>query len=269
MAESVATYFRDQLRSARANALRDAEGYLDLLYCIERLGSLYWNRKDRAARKGKGKGKGSLGDYKDDLVTLATRSPLARCLPKKFPECHVAFDSLYDSVKTARNDALHQGAVARHLTRHAVELALILEDSLMTQEIAVAAPTIGAFMVRNPVCASLWHPVSFLRQVMLSEAFSYLPVNCENAEDGEGPRWRLVSDYDLAQYLCNSESREEDLATTLQAAIKSEKISPALAKLCKVTDPIKAVINKSERSPVLVVTDKGELLGIVTPFDLM
>ena len=44
------------------------------------------------------------------------------------------FSRLYDLVQDARNDALHQGAFARHLTIHAIGLALILEDALRSSE---------------------------------------------------------------------------------------------------------------------------------------
>lgn len=38
--------------------------------------------------------------------------------------------ALYDLVEQGRNEALHQGAFARHLAEHAIELALALEDAL-------------------------------------------------------------------------------------------------------------------------------------------
>ena len=35
---------------------------------------------------------------------------------------------------------------------------------------------IGDYMVPNPVCASDWQPVGFVRQMMLANSFSYIPV---------------------------------------------------------------------------------------------
>ena len=32
---------------------------------------------------------------------------------------------------------------------------------------------VSDFMVRNPVCASMWQPLSFIRQSMLVNSFSY------------------------------------------------------------------------------------------------
>ena len=36
---------------------------------------------------------------------------------------------------------------------------------------------IADYMVRGPACACMWHPLSFIRQTMLSSSFSFLPVN--------------------------------------------------------------------------------------------
>jgi hypothetical protein len=38
---------------------------------------------------------------------------------------------IYDQLSKARNDALHLGALARHMTSHAVIVALVVEDGLM------------------------------------------------------------------------------------------------------------------------------------------
>ena len=73
-------------------------------------------------------------------------------------------------LKDGRNDALHQGACARHLANHAVQLALVLEDALMPSE-----PKVSDFMVRDAICAAHWQPISFVRQQMLANSFSYLP----------------------------------------------------------------------------------------------
>src|SRR6266545_618312 len=58
-------YFRDELREARSAAFRDAEGFHELIFAIERLG---------CTRSGKA---GSLANYRDALVDLARHSPLA------------------------------------------------------------------------------------------------------------------------------------------------------------------------------------------------
>ena len=62
--------FRDQLREARAVALRDAEGFRDLVLCVERLGAFLRP------------GKSGLHDCKEVMVELAAKSPLAESVPR-------------------------------------------------------------------------------------------------------------------------------------------------------------------------------------------
>jgi len=57
---------------------------------------------------------------------------------------------------------------------------------------------IGDFMVPNAVCAETWQSLSFIRQTMLKNSFSYLLVNT-GAE--AKPSWQLVSDTALAHRL--------------------------------------------------------------------
>ncbi len=195
-------YFRDQLRTARANALRDAEGFQEILFAVERLGSALIGKVD------------TLGGYKYAINTKAQDSPLAEKLPLVWSEWLLPVYKLYESVRIARNDALHQGAFARHLTIHAVDLAIILEDALMKD-----LTTVDCYMVRDPVCAFPWQPVGFVRQVMLENSFSYLPFYDARAEP---PTWCLISDYAIAQYLRLSHDRNERLAKTLQEALDSK-----------------------------------------------
>jgi hypothetical protein len=93
---------------------------------------------------------------------LALTSPLVVEIPNKFR------NFLDQGVDGARNETLHQGAFARPLTKHAIELAIILEDALSQQVNQVVMD----FMVRNPLCAELWKPIGFIRQQMLANSFS-------------------------------------------------------------------------------------------------
>ena len=164
-------HFRDQFRKARAAALRDAEAFDEIIHVVEQLGSFL--KKSIL----------NLGQYQKTISALANSS----CLAEK-PCCDTRFDTLYDLVREARNDAMHQGAFARHLTVHAVQLALVLEDALMRDSL-----TARDFMIRDPVRAELWQPISVVRQQMLVGSFSFIPVLIE-AED----EWYLVSDENLA-----------------------------------------------------------------------
>lgn len=258
LTRDAAVYFRDQLREARAIALRDAEAFEEIVYSVERLGSTLTNRI------------GTLGshEYRTAIAQLARQSPLAEELPLQWRDCHIPchipFQALYRSVQDARNDALHQGAFARHLTIHAVQLALVLEDALVHD-----LTTVGDYMVPNPVCAAGWQPVGFIRQAMLANSFSYLPVRIESSQQ---VAWHLISDYAVAQYLQNGnrDDRKKRLATLLRDALGAG-IEPVLAPMCTADTPIADALTKSKGGPVLVHRKDSidELLGIVTPFDLL
>jgi len=75
-----------------------------------------------------------------------------------------------------------------HLTTNAVELSIVLEEAIMN-----GYDRVGDFMVRNTVCAYLWQPLSFIRQTMLANSFSYLPVPTGDRGSQFG-NWLQISD---------------------------------------------------------------------------
>ena len=251
LTHDAAIYFRDQLREARALALRDAEAFDELLFTVERLGSALTSTTNTLGHS----------TYQTAIARIAQRSPLADKIPMQWRECHIPFQALYKSVRDARNDALHQGAFARHLTVHATQLAIVLEDALVQD-----STTVGDYMVQNPVRAALWQPVGFIRQAMLTSSFSYLPVLIERDQQ---VMWYLISDYAVAQYL-RSGNRRDRLATPLSDALDAG-IEPAPAPLCTPDTSIEVALVESKGGPILVhrKDDERNLLGIVTPFDLL
>jgi hypothetical protein len=256
MDTSIALYFRDEFRQARAVAFRDAESFEEVIFILERMGS-YLN-------KGVGNG---LGDYKDILKKEAAKSPLACDISSGNREYHTPFAELFDLVKNARNSALHEGSFARHLTTHTIELSLIMEDALMHKSILVSD-----FMVRDPVCAHPWQPFSFIRQKMLVNSFSYLPVYADYC--GE-KAWWLISDYALANYLREAPSnnkRKKHLATHLSTALKNNTIKLDKPYMCGPDNSIDDIMQHVGSSPILVrsdASDPSDLLGILTAFDLL
>ena len=247
-------YFRDELRNARASALRDAEGFQEILFTLERLGITLYGEV------------GDLGKYGKEIQTIANNSPLASEIPNLLRESHLPFDDLYELVKDARNDALHQGAAARHLTGHAIQLAIILEDALMSDTLKVSD-----YMVRDPICAFTWQPISLARQHMLANSFSYLPILIETPN---GKKWYFVADYNVALYLrqaTTKDQRKKRLAKNIGEAYKSNELNLVPADSCRPEDLISTITSKLCKGPVLV-TKKGKeesLLGIVTAFDLL
>jgi hypothetical protein len=239
--------FLDQLRAARLNALHDSENFDGIIHVIERLGSfLAEEMKD-------------LGKYEEHLLTLAASSALAVDVPVRQREFHISFSMLYDSVRRERNDALHQGAVARRLTAHAIELSLVLEDALKQKINA----TVGDYMVRTPICAEMWQPISFIRQQMLANSFSFLPVMKNEV-------WHLISDIEIATYLVTAKERNERLTKTLEEA----KLPLREAKICSTETALVIALEMmaEDQQPLLVIAKAGRdgpLVGIVTPFDLL
>ena len=254
MEPAAKAYFRDELREARYAAFRDAEGFQAIVFAIERLGSALTGRA------------GGLRDYQYVLADLARRSSLAEELPQAQPAWHAPFSSLYRLVREGRNDALHQGAYARRLADHAVQLALILEDALMEGENLVRD-----FMVRQVVSAVPWQPISGVRQLMLANSFSFLPIHAA----WESPaRWLLISDYAIAKFLRGSPSaaeRNRRLATRVREAIDSRELEVDEADTCAPEDSLGDLLKVKVRRLLLVLerNDGSRLVGVVTPFDLL
>jgi CBS domain-containing protein len=270
-------YFRDLFRDARAKALSNSESFQDILFSLEKMGMfLFIKRAEQDAK------------YKKDLQkpSLFTLGSSYRCVIKELisPSNSIQFSELYDIVLDGRNDAMHQGAYARHLTDNCVQLALIIEDALMSS----MERKVSNYMVRNVVQALPWQPISFIRQQMLSNSFSYIPllVNSSSEMDSK-TKWVLLSDAHLTRYLADSKinkyeksnkdiknERHERLVTIVEDAIKqnpfdTEDIS---AKTCKPDDTVDDVLEKIENGkPVIVIDgeDIERIVGIVTAFDLI
>lgn len=252
--------FRLELWRAREDALKDAEAFEGIIHVVERLGQFLFPN-----------GRG-LGDFKPAVCEVAEHSALAKDVPFKRRNVHMPFRFLYNIVKNGRNDALHIGAYARHLTTHAIELALALEDALRMIENPnmETANFVSDYMVREPVCAELWHPVSFIRQRMLTNSFSYLPVKNTTGE------WCLVSDLQIAKYLqgCSNRQRGIRLSKTLEEALKEEpEIVLHPAKCLNETGTIDQALKTFDvdRKLILVFTDteQSKPVGILTAFDLL
>ena len=208
-----------------------------------------------------------LGNYKDELKCLADASPLSAAVnPKQLMTYHTSFCDLFDELKDARNDAVHQGAYARILTDHAVELAIILEDALMSK-----FSRVSQFMVRDVVEAKPWQPVSYVRQQMLKHSFSYIPVWHEDT-------WKLIPEHSVARYLRGAPSkpkRRERLAAKVEDSLKenngNDRLCVLKAEIACVEAPISEVLKRMNERPLLVVNHGREdvLAGILTSSDIL
>lgn len=246
-------FFRDMLRNARAVAYQDAEASQQIFFAIERLG-MFLAKKIM-----------SLGDYKSYIEEIAKSSSLFYDIPHQHRDWHIPFTELYVLMKNARNDALHVGAYARHITSHAIQLSLIMEDALMSE-----ANKVSDFMVRDVTQTYEWQPISFVRQQMLTNSFSFMPILIEK----EKPEWYLLSDYSIAHYLRESNSnneRKRRLAKTVGECLEEKKlvVDKAICELAE-TDIKKAVSNFNGK-PILVVEKNypNRLIGIIAAFDVL
>lgn len=253
MDSKVSQYFLEQLRHARAEVDKDSEAVSEVLFVVERLGS-YLKREI-----------GTLSTYRAEIQHLACGSALARELPEHYPSVHIAFYRLYEIVMQARNDALHQGAYVRHLTHRAIELSIVLEDALMNNLKIVAE-----FMVRDPLCCSFWQPISFIRQQMLTNSFSFLPVQMDDKS------WGLVSDVMLARFLrVKSDVRKNRLNMTLLDATSSTTDDHMKLLPPRIVNPLESIEDVSVdvgHVPAIVTRDGGlesDIIGIITAFDLL
>ena len=256
LSKEAALMFRDQFREAWLKAQADAEAFEEILFVLERLGCLLFGKV------------GNLGQYKECIVRFASSAPLCYGLPDSFRALHIPIPKLYDLVKDARNSAMHVGVTARRATSHAIELAMILEDALMNSYDKVCD-----LMVRNPICAAMWQPLSFIRQTMLANSFSCLPVK---AESHGKTSWKLVSSEALTIYLrlgSNGVERKKLLLKPLDQARQDKGLELVDAQTCRETEDVNSVLSVLKQwdgKPILVTRDQtDELLGILTPYDLL
>src|SRR5919112_1375223 len=251
--------FRDQLRDARAVAMLDAEAFDAIVHVLERMGSYL---------RGETGEPGSLDKYRRHVLNFLKESSPDEPLFEG-SGLHIKVDKLYELIRDGRNKAMHEGAFARHLADYSVEFSIILEHALMD-----GLKHVGDFMVRNPVCAELWQPLSFIRLNVLKNSFSYLPVSPKEKDGGE---WWLISDLALSRYLhaVSGKALRERLSQDLETAIAEDESLLDKTATCAPNVEIRVVFQGLDNrpwdgKPILVLSeDSNNLIGILTPFDLL
>jgi hypothetical protein len=91
-------YHRDRLREARYAAQEDAEGFGIIWFALEALGLRLHGTQ------------AALDTDRPKLAICAANSPALTDLPERFPSAFNAFEALFKTLQTARNDAIHIGA---------------------------------------------------------------------------------------------------------------------------------------------------------------
>lgn len=247
-------YFRDRFRQARYAALADAEGFHAICYALEELGcTLRTQQRD-------------LGKYQNYLAKFVAEN-VRDVRSAKSWNCFSPFDPLYTIVRYARNDAMHTGAYARHVTEKATELCLLLEDALMAT--TDSTKLVRDYMVREPVAVDSWQPVARARQLMLTHSFSNLPVQI-------GDNWFLITEMGMAKYIMrNSATRGEALGRAIQEAAPSLGLVDAMAAMTTTLDAdVQGLVDgRSDQGDGvalwLVLDEDKHLVGVISAFELM
>lgn len=248
-------FYRDKLREARYAALADAESFQYICFAIESLG-----KRLEPGRIG-------LGNYRDCLKRLVAKDASGAELLNQYPDSK-SFDVLFTGLKEARNDAMHTGAYARHVTTDAVTLSLLLEGALMTGQMEsdpTKRLTVGDFMVSTPVTVQPWQTVAQARQAMLINSFTFLPMWHEDS-------WYLISDAAVASYLRPNWPAKSQLGRTLRNAI-DDGLKIVHANPVNVSTNVNDLLNDNASPTLWLVTQKdyppGHLVGVLSPFELM
>ncbi|QRY31878.1 hypothetical protein JVX96_00685 [Variovorax sp. PDNC026] len=259
-------HFRDRLRAARYAALADAEGFSEICFAIEALGVRVAGRRL------------ALGRYRLGIQAYWNELPYLEKLSTRFPQLFTRFDALYESLQAARNDAMHTGAYARHVTTAAIELCIGLEASLMSTP---QRSSVSDFMVKDAIIVEEWQPVARARQLMLTHSFTYLPAFI----DGQ---WKLISELAVARFLRSGGSPAHLLGmqismasktknadgtefTSLERPLPLEVSTPLLVNVADQVDSLLAPDVASLTPSLWLVKghDAGNLSGVLSPFELM
>jgi hypothetical protein len=247
-------YHRDRFREARYAALADAEGFDAICFALESLGLRLLGAQ------------ATLDRYKPRIAERAHNSLVLTEMATSHPSTFKSFEALYKTVQTARNDAMHIGAYARHATEAAIELCIGLEEALM----ADVERTVGDVMVTSPVTVEEWQPVARARQLMLMHSFSFLPVRIQDS-------WWLVSELGLAKFLAvNCETKKARLGQTLESAkaggMEMLEVGNDLLRANMTTDTVLQRAQVQSGPMLWLVVDDAHpdhLAGVLSPFELM
>ena len=246
---------RKRLQKARYKVLEDGENWLGIAQAIEAVG--------KAIVKGD-KDKDTLGKLKEELQKF-----VKKCHPTTGQGQYEAeegpfettFKNLLEEVKEARNDEAHTGAAARSAARIAVVVGIYLEDTLMAA--SGADKDVKAYIQEEVVRAYTWQRLGECRRLMLTHSFSYLPVQIKNEIKSE---WKMLLDADLAEYLVvkGPDARKETVEEAIKNGLNLEDAVEVKPTYCK-----RKALKEMEGKAAVVIKEKKQLLGIVTPFDLL
>ncbi|BDP42401.1 hypothetical protein DAETH_23700 [Deinococcus aetherius] len=228
-----AAYYLKLFRQARYKTLEDAEDFKSVCYALEEFG-----------RRLTGAHQNGLGRYSVALKSFVGRHN------------KVEFDALFSVVKAARNDVSHQGVFARNLASKAAKLVTIIEEELYTMTTLVRH-----VMVEGVVFVQPFHTLSKVREIMLENSFSHLPVKIDN-------EFLLISDHHIVKLWSASNLTSNQKYVEPLIALAQLPDLPSVGKI-RESDPVPTAYQTMQGLPLLVLDNNDNPVGILTPFDLL
>ena len=244
----VRRHFRRRLVDARAIALADSEAAEAVIFAIEHLGR-FIAQKDKSL----------------ESLTKPLLKWVGSALPSRKPE----LDRRLQLLRRGRNERMHRGFAARDLTADAVRVALILEDALRVEWEKLTAEDL---MTPNPLEAKPWHSFGMVRDAMIANSFSHVPIWWKD-------EWRLISERTMCRLVqrarvekCDLRSERLDAGVALGGT--EEVIADALTGRTTTTvAPDTAATALELGTGCLLVVRGGngapELIGIITAADVI
>ena len=246
---------RKRLQKARYQVLEDGENWLGIAQAIEAVGNAITKNEKKVGT--------GLRNVEAELQQF-----VKKCHPTTGQGQYEAeegpfestFENLLEEVRKARNDEAHTGVTARAAARIAVVVGIYLEDTLMAA--SGAEKDVKAYIQEEVVRTYKWQRLGECRRLMLTHSFSYLPLKIEN-------EWKMLADADLAEYLANIgwKGRKETVEDAIAKVANKLKIKKAA--IVELNDSKKKALNKMEGKAAVVINKERDLVGIITPFDLL
>ena len=242
------SYFLAKFKEARLAILKNSEDFDFFINVLEEFGSFITINKNAK----------TLNDYETAI--------------KQYQELYFwniytpYFNAEFLIVRTARNEAYHQGVHARNLSKHCIELSFIIEKALISNcmNLSLLAENV---MVKNVTFAEEWMPIKMIRREMLINSFTHIPIH-------KGGMWFLISELNILSILgvnYNSERgvKEKELIGPLVTEAKFEKAT-TMQTDSKIADVL-IKLEKNNGKPILIFSDVKEenLLGIITTYDIL
>lgn len=219
------------------------------------------NQIERIARYIVGNPRSSLEEAMNGVVLFVCRHAPDRIGDPGMPG--VSFLDLYKRMKEARNDHAHTGTPMVLSCQWTTGVAGVLLEALEAAACRQIGNVVRDVMVTNPECAHGWQTLADLRRTMLVNDYSVLPI--VNGWCGDST-WCCVDAEKLARYLRSGGRRKRTLAE-----VRSAKDMDILKATAVHEDTPVGEVLGSLKLPVVVTKGKAnaELVGIVTPFDLL